>query len=176
MEQHFLQLLELEKQNIHGALVDSNGFLRYNKNMPEYEEELSFLREKENDILFTVSRVGDILLDIKIDGEYEYAEFFQYDFLDRKISYWSGRDICKPFVDGILLGQIGKNLYLQVYNSKDVTVNGTFALLDSESRRKVLQWEDKSHGVKLEHVNGKKYQIYYTSDIGHSPNCIYPID
>lgn len=86
MEEAFRKLQDIENKNIKGTNVSDDGFFTYNCNMPIITHDLELLRVDDNSNikLYTVPRVGDVLLSIKVNGEYKHAEFFQYDVFGNK--------------------------------------------------------------------------------------------
>ena len=170
------KLSELESQGVKGSYVTNDGIFRYNNNMPTFEDSAEYKKEG----LYVVQRMGDILLSVRILGNYTYAKIFQYDFGgSNKIVYWEGQtdEPIAPFKDGIALLPVGKSIYIEVENGEHTNVICQYAVLDKESRKESFNSysENGGHGVKLEHTNGELYQAYNICDIGYSPNVLAPV-
>jgi hypothetical protein len=168
----YKKLAELEAQGVKGAYVTEDGIFRYNKNMPTFEEPA----EHKKDGVYTIHRIGDVLLSVHISGPYTHAKIFQYTFFDTKIVYWEGQtnEPIAPFKDGIPLLPVGKTIYIEVENGENIKIQCQYALLDNQSRRESVQHYGP-HGVKLEHIDSTFYQAYNIDDIGHSPNILAPV-
>ena len=196
LESVFLKLIELEKNETRGVSFDKEtGIFHYMNNMPLCNININDMKvsdfdKNSEDRLYMISRLGDLVLNIKVIGNFKSAMLFQYDWTGSiRIVY--DHLFCKegyncvninPFpTSGYPLLPSGKALYLEVLeidiNSNNVEVVVEYAFLDAESRRDLVKYREggSDDGVKVVHSNGTIYQVLNMNDWGYSPNYLGPI-
>ena len=160
----FIKLKELDNRGIESIIIDKDGCLKYLGNMPEWEEKLVINNNNEcimNGLgnLYTIPRIGDLLLGVKIIGKISGVTMFQYDWTgSNKVKYCSyyynefennEREI-SPFPDsGYPLLTSGKPLYVEVLRPNTNNINESqweiecyarYAFLDTVSRKRLIDY------------------------------------
>jgi hypothetical protein len=180
LDEVFAELINQKEDTIK---IHPDGTYTYLYNSPtlktqlEQADKLQYSHPKDG-VLYVIPKNGDLLLNVEVQGEFEEATLFQYDWTGlQQIVYATldGPGKMNPFPSsGIPLIQVGKAIYLEVKNaSADVIVYGTYAILETKSLKAFATY---SHGLKAVHETGSVYQAFYAlSDYGHSVNCFQPI-
>jgi hypothetical protein len=184
--------MKLDDKSIESIIIDESGCLGYFGNMPVWKEKLALV---DNDkymnglgYLYTVPHTGDLLLNIEITGKFWGATMFQYDWTgshkikydsydtDTNDSYDTDNNVTMaPFPDsGYPLLQVGKQLYVEVMTKphNDIDCIATYAFLDTVSRKRLMEYREGNHGVKVRHENGDVYQVLNMHEWGYSPNYL----
>jgi hypothetical protein len=172
--------LALQDQSGHlSCNIDSAGFFTYFYDSEEIGFEINeeHIQVTEDGVtVYRIPRNGDLLLSIDIEGAFENAELFQYDFTgSRKVIYATldAPGTMAPFpYSGIPLLQVGKAVYLQVKTKQqmgELRIKAIYALLESTSRKKIVSYDA---GVKIMHQDGQVYKVYGMLDYGYSPNFL----
>lgn len=186
LENVFKVLLDLDEQGISSIDIDSNGIYTYRFNTPTRTEYLEPLVNNKYAVengcsLYRVHRNGDLLLSVDLEGLFEKAELFQFDWTgSRKVIYdtISTPGQMKPFpTSGFPLLQCGKIAYIEVKSPLHVSVRVTHAYLEKKSRRKLIEYvhPNTKHGIKAVHACGDVYQALDIFDYGYSPNYFAPV-
>jgi hypothetical protein len=127
---------------------------------------------------YIIPKKGDVLVSIRVNGEFSQAKLFQYSWNGyNKIVYDTlrGEGEMYPFPDsGFPLLQVGKNIYLDVYDAQNVHVTATYALLKKEDRQKLANYvfPGSRDGVRVIHKSGDIYQVTDVYDYGFSTNTL----
>lgn len=173
----------IDKNGVITSRIDDNGVFTYLHNAPTYIRDIFIddcpIKQTKNSLLVSFPRYGDLLLNIFIHGHFQKAEIFQYNYLDRKITYATKEcneesllSVLNPFPSGIPLLTCNKNFYLEVHQpASNLEVKAEYVFLDTISRKKLGNWIMEGEGVKVVHQNVSVYQVVGMAHMGHSPNC-----
>lgn len=200
---NILKIFNIFKKNVKIINIDENDIFTYLFNTPIYTINIPITDDIYysnnsfgHDIIYLIPREGDILLDIDIEGEFELAELYQYN--------WTGSDkiiydtlersgIMNPFPSsGFPLNQMGKSLYLKISQRKKskIIVRANYTLLEDTSRKILIKYRttknnilsicknitiDDICGVKIIHKNKDIYQVIGIEDYSYSPNYLAKI-
>lgn len=144
-------------------------------NAPVLQERI----ELQNNGSHKVPKTGDLLLSIKVDGRFDEAIMFQYDWTgSRKVVYASLTQpgVMNPFpASGFPLIQCGKALYIEVSNpGNNINIVATYAFLEDVSRKRLGEYiqPNTRDGVKFVHENGDIYQAINVLDCGNSSHYV----
>ena len=117
--------------------------------IPIYTDQVT--EKLEKDIFYIIPKVGDVLKEIQILGNFKTAQLYQHDWRgNHEVIYdiincsKSDETIIKLFdISGIPLMCIGKNIFLDIIDAKDnLIVNSMFGFSSLEYRQ-----EDANFGV-----------------------------
>ena len=188
--------MESENPDLKSITIDDDGVYKYHFNMPEEIEVIEQVHAPDYTIdadcqLYVISRSGDILLDVLIEGSFTSCEMYQYDSMGYHKEVYAtlkSSGVMNPFPQsGIPLIQCGKCIYIQVHEPRsEIQVHAKYAFLNTTCRRKLAQYthpDDEpiynhnnkliyTHGVKIKHANNDIYQVYNVGDSGFSPNYL----
>jgi hypothetical protein len=133
-----------------------------------------------NEKIYVVTKYGDILLNIKIEGNFSKAQLFQYDENgNKKIIYDEiySNGILNPFPNGLPLMHLGTYLYISILYENDLVspsynILSKYAFLNNNDRLLL----SKLNEIKIKHKNNDLYEIVNCDDYGHSPNKLIKIN
>ena len=181
LEEVFKELMRMDHNGTKTIEIDDNGVYQYLFNSPTTQEYIDpqvnnrYAIEKDR-ALYVIPRNGDLLLTVQLSGRFQEAILYQYDWTgSHQIVYerLESDGVMNPFpMSGFPLLQCGKALYLEVSDPQDVSVQLTYAFLETGSRRLLAQYvfPNTEHGIKAIHRNGDTYQAVNVFDHGYSPN------
>jgi hypothetical protein len=132
-----------------------------------------------NEKIYVVTKYGDILLNIKIEGKFLKAQLFQYDENgNKKIIYDEiySNGILNPFPNGLPLMHLGTYLYISILYENDCdnefNILSKYAFLNNNDRLLL----SKSNEIKIKHKNDDLYEIVNYDDYGYSSNKLIKIN
>lgn len=175
----------IEKEGIKTINIE-NDIFTYLFNTPTIISNIQIDNCHNNDKLYTIPRDGDILINISIKGDFEYAELYQYNWTGlEKIIYdkLEKNGIMNPFpYSGFPLLQMGKILYLNIHQKipSKMIINATYAFLENTSRIKLFQYKSIDNtngisGVKIIHKNKDIFQVIGIENFNYSLNYLEKI-
>ena len=132
---------------------------------------------------FFIVPFDDLLLDVFIKGTYSSASMYGYDDIGDYRVVWGttsmeeGGRMCPFPISGVPMRQYRKAVFVDVNDAgDDVQIIAKFASLSEESNKKLNEYRDGVHGVKLKHSDGTSYQILNVGDDMHYIlNAIMPV-
>lgn len=181
----FQKLKQLEEGGVVSITIEG-GVMRYAGNMPTLEKKIGamarWFTEDKDTVTYSVPHIGDLVLAIRVTGDFASASLYQYDWAgSRKVCYdsceASNLAVLQPFPDGYPLLPSSKALYVEVSGAGRAEVVVTYAFLDTASRRLLSGFTDgdEDKGVKVRHRDGAIYQVVGLMSPGHSPNYLAPL-